>query len=283
MIDALHFLAPPVALAVLLVGIHSYLGLHVLAREVIFVDIGLSQVAALGAALSMFWRPEGEGSLSLICSLGLCLLTAAALALLRRWERKLSQEVLIGMTYALASGLLVLVTDRLPHGTEHLKHAMVGNILFVSWRQVVETGLVYAAVGIVHWIFRRQFWSVSTGAGVSFAWDFFFYFLFGVVITFSTHHAGVLVVFAALVAPAALARRFLSTVGAQLKAAWGIGLACMLAAFAVSYVWDLPAGPSIVALMGAVFFAVVAGAIVRDQIKSRMSSRSRSSSSHSGC
>src|SRR6476620_4470558 len=111
MIEILTFLAAPAVLAVLLVGIHAYLGLHVLTRDVIFVDIGLSQVAALGAALSMFFEPEGEGKISVLFSLLLCLLVAWVLALFRRYEKKLSQEVLIGMTYALASGLLILVAD----------------------------------------------------------------------------------------------------------------------------------------------------------------------------
>jgi zinc/manganese transport system permease protein len=108
MSEAILFLAAPAAMAVLLVGIHAYLGLHVLARDVIFVDIGLSQVAALGSAISMFFVPEGEGYTALFFSLGFCLLVAFLLALLRRYERKLSQEILIGMTYALASGLLIL-------------------------------------------------------------------------------------------------------------------------------------------------------------------------------
>src|SRR5690349_20607285 len=98
MSEIIQFLAAPAALAVLLVGIHAYLGLHVLTRDVIFVDIGLSQVAALGAAISMFFVPEGEGKLAILFSLGLCLLTAFALALLRRFEKKLSKEVLIGMS-----------------------------------------------------------------------------------------------------------------------------------------------------------------------------------------
>src|SRR3954463_7079329 len=107
--EVINFLAAPAVLAILLVGIHAYLGLHVLTRDVIFVDIGLSQVAALGAAISMFYAPEGGGNLSLFFGLGLCLIVAFGLALLRRYEKKLSQEVLIGMTYALASGLLILV------------------------------------------------------------------------------------------------------------------------------------------------------------------------------
>lgn len=267
MIEAIHFLAAPAVLALLLVGIHAYLGLHVLTRDVIFVDIGLSQVAALGAAISMFFVPEGEGRLSIFCSLGLCLVVALVLALLRRFEKKLSQEVLIGMTYALASGLLILVADKLPHGTEHLKHALIGNILFVSWEQVLETFVIYAVVGAIHWIFRKQFWASSRAESGSFFWDFFFYVLFGVVITFSTHHAGVLVVFAVLVAPAALASRFFRSMSARLVWSWLLGVLGVLAAFLISYIYDFPAGAAIVTVLTAGFFGVLFSAQLFERIR----------------
>jgi zinc/manganese transport system permease protein len=265
MMQIIEFLAAPAALAVLLVGIHAYLGLHVLARDVIFVDIGLSQVAALGAAISMFFVPEGEGKFALFCSLGLCLVVALVLALLRRFEKKLSQEVLIGMTYALASGLLILVADKLPHGTEHLKHALIGNILFVTWEQVIETFLVYAFIGILHWVFRKAFWASSRGESDSFLWDFFFYVLFGIVITFSTHHAGVLVVVAILVAPAALAVRFFRSTASRLMAAWGLGLTGVIGAFAVSYAYDFPAGAAIVAVLASGFFLILIAALLAER------------------
>ena len=258
----IQFLAAPAVLAILLVGIHAYLGLHVLTRDVIFVDIGLSQVAALGAAISMFYEAEGEGSLAIACSLGLCLVVAFALALLRRYEKKLSQEVLIGMTYALASGLLILVADKLPHGTEHLKHALIGNILFVSWPQVFQTFVIYSIIGVLHFIFRKPFWASSHGESDSFLWDFLFYVLFGVVITFSTHHAGVLVVFAILVAPAALATRFFTKLSTRLAAAWIIGVIGTLAAFVICYVWDLPAGAAIVAVLTGGFFIALIPALL---------------------
>lgn len=262
MIAVIDFFAAPAVLAVLLVGIHSYLGLHVLKRDVIFVDIGLSQVAALGAAISMFYVPEGEGKLAIFFSLGLCLMVALALAVLRRYEKKISQEVLIGMTYALASGLLILVIDQLPHGTEHLKHAFIGNILFVTWPQVLETLVVYILIGVAHWLFRRQFWASSSGESSSFFWDFLFYMLFGVVITFSTHHAGVLVVFSILVAPAALAVRFQDKFVNQLIVSWALGTLGVLTALMLSYYYDMPAGAAIVTLLTGGFFLALLPALL---------------------
>lgn len=257
MIEILSFLAAPIALAILLVGIHAYLGLHVLERGVIFVDISLAQVASLGSAISLFHAHESNSSVGLLMSLGLCLLVAFVLALLRRFEKKTSQEALIGMTYALASGALILVADRLPHGAEHLKEALVGNILFVTWPVVLETFAVYAAVGVVHYVFRRQFWACTRGVKMSFIWDFLFYLLFGVVITFSTKHAGVLVVFSILVVPAALATRFVSGITRQLSFAWLMGSIGILLSFLISYKFDFPAGAAVVTTLTSAFFVML--------------------------
>jgi zinc/manganese transport system permease protein len=253
--NILEFLAAPFCLAILLVGIHAYLGLHVLKREVIFVDISLSQVAALGGAISLFFvHDDPDSHLGLIFSLGLCLIISYALALLRHFEKSVSQEALIGMTYALASGALILVADKLPHGAEHLKEALIGNILFVSWPQVIETFCIYSVVGVLHWVFRKQFWRASGGEAGLFWWDFLFYFLFGIVITFSTRHAGVLVVFAILVAPAALASRFFTKTSSQLALAWIVGSLGLVLSFLISYSMDLPSGAAIVCTLTSLFF-----------------------------
>ena len=253
--EAIQFLAAPFALAVLLVGIHAYLGLHVLEREVIFVDISLSQVAALGGAVSLFFVPEGgDSTLAITLSLSFCLLVSFALALLRHFEKSISQEALIGMTYALASGALILVADKLPHGAEHLKEALVGNILFVTWPQALQTFAIYSVIGVVHWFCRKQFWQASRGEKGMFWWDFLFYFLFGIVITFSTRHAGVLVVFSILVAPAALATRYYTKLSSRLILAWIVGTLGMLLSFMLSYKLDLPAGAAIVCTLTSLFF-----------------------------
>jgi zinc/manganese transport system permease protein len=265
--DLLLFLAAPFTLAILLVGIHAYLGLHVLSRDVIFVDISLSQVAALGGALSLFYTADEESAFSIGCALGLCLLASFALALFRKFERKISQEAIIGITYAFASGALILVLDHLPNGGEHLKEALVGNILFVTWGQVIQTAVIYGVIGILHFLFRRQFWNNSTGVSKSFWWDFLFYFLFGIVITFSTHHAGVLVVFSILVVPAALGCRFMQRTAPRLMFAWIFGLLGTLAAFLLSVHYDWPAGAAIVSTLTAAFFVILIGSILYEKIR----------------
>lgn len=267
--EAIHFLAAPFALSILLVGIHAYLGLHVLERDVIFVDISLSQVAAVGGAIALLFHHGEDSGTALFFALGLCLLAAAALSLLRHFERKISQEAIIGITYALASGALILIMDRLAHGGEHLKAALVGNILYVTWPQVAQTALIYAAIGLLHFFFRRKFWASSRGDLRSPFWDFLFYFLFGIVITFSTHHAGVLVVFSILVAPAALATRFTQGLAMRLSFSWLFGLVAMLLAFFFSLRFDLPAGAAIVVTLTAGFFLALISRLLYEKVRNR--------------
>lgn len=255
MMDILNFLAAPLALAILLVGIHAYLGLHVLERDVIFVDISLSQVAALGGLMSLYFTDgNSDSQISLFFSLSLCLGVALLLAIFRHFEKKVSQEALIGMTYAMASGALILFADRLPHAAEHLKEALVGNLLFVTWPKVFTTALIYFGVGTVHFVFRRQFWACSRGEISSPLWDFIFYLLFGIVITFSTHHAGVLVVFSILVVPASFAKRMADRLWKRLWLSWGFGLSGILVAFFLSFHFDFPAGATIVTTLTLSFF-----------------------------
>lgn len=268
MSDAISFMAAPFAMVLLLLAIHSYLGLQVIERDVIFVDISLSQIAALGGVLSHFYL-EGESVWrDLGFSLGLCLVGALVLATFHKVEKKISQEVVIGVAFALASGALILVMDQLPHGAEHLKTSMIGNILFVSWAQVKQTSLVYLGIGLVHFIFRHKFWDQVKGQA-HFFWDFLFYFLFGVVISFSTQHAGVLVVFSLLVVPAALATRFAQPkVWRKLLWAWLFGALAVFLSFALSFWMDWPVGAGLVSVLSLLFFVFLSLGAFYEKFKS---------------
>jgi zinc/manganese transport system permease protein len=269
--EMISLLIAPFVMALLLVLIHAYLGLHVLEREVIFVDISLSQVAALGAACStLFFHDDSNSTFwNFSMSLVFCTVTAVVLSLLKKWERKISQEVLIGLTYSLASGLLILVLDRSPHGTEHIKDALIGNILFVTWKDILMTFFVYLFVSIFHFIFRAQFWRATKGEIHSFGWDFLFYMLFGIVITFSTHHAGVLVVFTILVAPSSIAKKIVNqSLKKRLLLSWFTGIVGMLISFFLSYKFDLPFGAGIVVSLCSLFFftLIIINLFKKDQL-----------------
>ena len=194
-------------MCLILAGIHCYLGLHVLARGVIFVDLSLAQVAAFGATLAVLFGFDHHSPATYFISLASTFIAAALFAIARRHERLFSQEAIIGIVYALASASVVLVVDRIAHGAEHIKDLLVGQVLWVTWRDVAKTAAIYGLVSLAHYVFRKPLIAASFNRAdpahqtrTAF-WDFVFYALFGVVITSSVSVAGVLQVFAYLIVP----------------------------------------------------------------------------------
>ena len=252
-LDALRFLAAPFVMCLILAGIHCYLGLHVLARGVIFVDLSLAQVAAFGATLAVLWGFDHHSPTTYFISLGSTFLAAALFALARRHEKLFSQEAIIGIVYALASAAVVLTVDKIAHGAEHIKDLLVGQVLWVTWGDVVKTSLIYGVVSILHFVFRKQLLGVSFGThrGPTGVWDFLFYALFGVVITSSVSLAGVLQVFAYLIVPAVVGTVFFKSIRARLLFGWALGFVMSFLGMLLSYLWDLPAGAFIVVCFAA--------------------------------
>jgi zinc/manganese transport system permease protein len=246
--DVLVFFLAPFTMCLILVGINCYLGLHVLRRGVIFVDLSLAQVAGLGSTVALLFHIEHDSPWSYFVSLGHTLLAAALFAWARRYEKKISQEVLIGLVYALASALVVLVVHNLSHGAEHIKEILIGKIMWVSWEDVVQTGCIYSLVALIHYIFRKQIFAVTMGEKVENKgmWDFLFFALFGVVITSSVGIAGILLVFSLLIVPALMSTFFAQTVKSRLMLGWGIGFLVSIVGMMVSYKLDLPAGAVLV-------------------------------------
>ncbi len=247
-VTALHFLAAPFAMCLILAGIHCYLGLHVLARGVIFVDLSLAQVAALGATIAVFLGFDHHSPATYFISLGSTFCAAALFALARRHERIFSQEAIIGIVYALASAAVVLTVDKIAHGAEHIKDLLVGQVLWVTWPDVAKTAAIYGVVSVVHYIFRGPLLAVSFGkhGGKTGVWDFLFYALFGVVITSSVSMAGVLQVFAYLIVPAVMGTLLFKTIRARLLFGWILGFVLSGLGLGLSYAWDVPAGALIV-------------------------------------
>ena len=251
--EAAVFLAAPFTMCLILAGIHCYLGLHVLARGVIFVDLSLAQVAAFGATLAILFGFDHHSLTTYFISLAATFCVAALFAMARRHEKLFSQEAIIGIVYALASAAVVLVVDKLAHGAEHIKDLLVGQVLWVTWHDVWKTSLIYGAVSVVHFLFRKPLLTASFGraTGATGGWDFLFYALFGVVITSSVSVAGVLQVFAYLIVPAVVGTLFFQTIRARLLFGWALGFVLSFLGLFLSYVWDLPAGAFIVVLFAA--------------------------------
>ena len=262
----LRWMLPPLAMCLVLTGIHGYLGIHVLSRKVIFVDLALAQIAALGTTVAVLlgYNPEhaGDATTVYLFSLGFTIVGAAVFALTRMRHEKVPQEAFIGIVYATASALALLLMARSPGESEHIKEMLVGNVLLVTWPTIAKTAAIYAAIGAFHWIFRRQFLEISADAEAAAArgrrvavWDFLFYASFGLVITSSVAIAGVLLVFTFLVVPGAIAFMFTERLGARIALAWSVGTLCSAAGMIVSYTGDLPTGPSVVVCFAAILLA----------------------------
>lgn len=246
--EALVFLAAPLAMCLILVGIHCYLGLHVLARGVVFVDLALAQVAALGTIVASLYGFDHSSQGSYFISLASTLLVAGFLATANRYRFKLSQEALIGVIYALSSSAVVLLIDKMSHGAEHLKHALVGQLLWVTWSDVGKVSLIYAAIGFIHYLYRQPLIQASFHAGGHWRWDFLFYSLFGVVITSSVHVAGVLLVFAFLIVPGLISSLFFQKISHRLFFGWFLGFILSALGMGASYWFDMPSGALIVVI-----------------------------------
>lgn len=259
MIEILPFLLAPFVASLILTGIHAYLGVHVVERGVIFVDLALAQIAALGATVAIVVGMDPHGRGSYWISLGFTFLGAAIFALARTRRGHIPQEAFIGIAYAVASATAILLMSKATGETEHLKDMLVGNILAVSWAEVRKTAILYGAVGIFHYIFRKKFLQISMhhdeleklDFNVRF-WDFLFYASFGFVVTSSVAIAGVLLVFCYLIVPSVGAMLFADRIGPRLAIGWTMGTLVSALGVILSVKMDTPTGATIVVTFGGV-------------------------------
>ncbi len=257
--EVLQFLLLPFLASLILTGIHAYLGVHVVERGVIFVDLALAQIAALGATVAILAGMDPHGSASYRISLGFTFLGAALFALLRLRRARIPQEAIIGIAYAVASAAAILAMSKATGETEHLKDMLVGNILAVSGSEVVKTALLYGAIGLFHYIFRGKFLLISIDPGGAEAqgisirfWDFLFYASFGFVVTSSVAIAGVLLVFCYLIVPSVGAMLFADRIGPRLAIGWTMGTLVSALGVYLSLLLDLPTGATIVCTFGGI-------------------------------
>lgn len=253
-----EFMLKPFLECLVLVGIHSYLGLHVIRRRVIFVDLALAQIAALGTIVGgLLGLMEGTAP-AMFYSLLFCLVGAALFALTRVRHDRIPQEAVIGLVYAITFALAILIVQK-TEGVEHMEGILVGSLLFVKWSDIIVTAIAYCLIGIFHWIFWKKFLMISDNPEKAYEqginvrlWDFLFYATFGFVITFSTRVAGVLLVFVFLVAPAILAVLVTKRFSKQLLVGWGSGtLVTVIGMYLSAHPSvDLPCGPTVVAFYG---------------------------------
>ena len=257
--DTLTFLLPPFISSLILTGIHAYLGVHVVERGVVFVDLALAQIAALGTTVAVLYGFDPHARGSYWTSLAFTFLGALVFSTIRAQRERIPQEAIIGISYAVASAAAILAMSKSVAQTEHLKEMLVGNILTVSWSEVRVTALIYGVIGLFHYIFRKKFLLISMNPkeaeaqGLSIRlWDFLFYASFGFVVTSSVAIAGVLLVFCYLIVPSVGAMLYAERIGPRLAIGWTMGTLVSGLGVYLSLKIDLPTGATIVCTFGVI-------------------------------
>jgi zinc/manganese transport system permease protein len=259
--DFLSVMGPALVALLLMASIYVYFGIHIVRRGVIFVDLALAQVAAMGTTVAfLFGYPLG-GRGALLLALAFAFLGSVVFTFTRSREEVVPQEAIIGIVYAFAAAATVLLVDKAPHGAEHIKYLLVGNILWVGWSTLAELLAVILVVALFHFSFRHKFSLVSfdperarrEGIKVP-LWDLLFYFSLAWVVTTSVQTAGVLVIFSFLIVPAVCGLLWNKGLGRNLLLGWVVGVLVSLVGSLVSYHWDLPTGATIVCTFGLALF-----------------------------
>ncbi|HJN52257.1 MAG TPA: iron chelate uptake ABC transporter family permease subunit [Pseudomonadales bacterium] len=270
MMDPWLILLPAFVMSALMIFSHTYLGLHVLARGIIFVDLALAQVAALGISLAFLLGEEPHGLTAQIYAFGATLTAAFAFAGLRHIPGKTMREVIIGCVYVVTTALSIVILSRSSQGMEELKSLFNGSILWVRWQEIVVVSTAYLSLAILHGFFRKQFHALSFGTheerSPGFLWEFLFFASFAVVITLAVNIAGVLLVFAFLIIPAFSASLVADSWVGRLLVGWSLGLLGAVAGLWLSFTADLPVGATVVSVVGLLPFAAVGLRAIRQVV-----------------
>ena len=251
--DAWLILLPAFVMTALMVVTHTYLGLHILARGIIFADLALAQMAALGASVAFLMGEESHSIHAQFFAFTATFIAAAGFSQLRRIKDTTTREVTIGVVYVVSTALSIVILSRSAQGMEELKAIFNGNILWVSWEEIAVIALVYAVVGLFHIAFRKPFFDLSYGdkdAEPNYLWEFFFFFSFAIIITMAVSVAGVLLVFAFLIIPAFSASLIHKVYQVRLIVGWALGIVGSIAGLFLAFVFDLPVGATVVSLLG---------------------------------
>ena len=251
--DALTILLPPAILVALMIVSHTYLGLHVLARGIIFVDLAVAQVAALGMSVAFLAGMDPHGLPSQLIALAATFIAAFGLAFLRRARDKTTREVAIGCAYVIATAAAIVILSRTNQGMEELKGMLNGNVLWVSWKEIGLLFAVYVALAVLHIAFFEKFLRLSSRSESEkghFIWEFLFFSSFAVVITLAVNLVGVLLVFASLIIPGFAASFLADSFKSRLLMGWLLGLIAAIGGLIISYYADLPTGSAVVCAIG---------------------------------
>lgn len=262
--DTLLFLLPPFVASISILAILGYLGIHVLEREIIFIDIALAQIAAVGttAAVVFLHLPDHSG-ISMAIAFGFTLIAAAFFSAVDRRITEITHEAVIGVAYAIAAAGALFIMAMHSGGDVHMENMLTGSILWAQWPDILFCLAIFIAVGLFHWRFRHKFITLSENyhdkqmeGRPSAWWDFFFYATMGLVITISVKIAGVLVIFAFLIIPATISAMLATSWKKRLLYGWAFGAVATLIGLWFSYQFDFTCGTSIVSFLGLALIGV---------------------------
>lgn len=269
--EIFHFITVPFFVSLSMIVIFSYFGIHVLEREIIFIDIALAQMAAIGSALAFFiWYVEESSWIAYTFAFGFTVLASYFYALTRKRITQIPQEAIIGVSYAIAAAGALFMLGMASGGDVHMEEMLTGHILWAGWHDLTICVLIYGIVGLFHWIFRYRFKDISQNYHKQSMsdtktelWDFLFYVSLGFVITYSVRLGGVLVVFTFLIIPATFSALFFRKWSSRLVLAWLMGIVAIIGGLIASFAGDFSFGPSIAAFLG--LELLVAALIVKRQ------------------
>ncbi|HWA86533.1 MAG TPA: iron chelate uptake ABC transporter family permease subunit [Opitutus sp.] len=275
MLEAFDIMKWPLLACLLLPGLLVYLGLHIVKREIIFVDLALAQVAALGTCLGILMHYEPASWESYALSLVFTLVGAGIFTLTRTHSHRVPQEALIGIVYVVTAAFGILLLSRSPEGNEELRRTLIGEVLLVTPAQVLRTFGLYVGIALVHFFCRKKFLAISFDADRAAAeglavrwWDFLFYAMFGWVVTSFVQIGGVLLVFSFLIVPAVCANFLTDSLGRRLLIGWSVATIASIAGLWISYALDLPTGAAIVCTLGAALILTMIAARIRGPVLS---------------
>ena len=265
MLENIIFLSAPITACVLLAGILSYFGNHILSRGIIFIDIAVAQIAALGTMIGLMLGFSQESNLVELSSYVFTLIVISAFALTKFQKQRISQEAIIGIIYCLGLGLALLLAEKIPGSSNYITKTITGNILWVTWPEVFKCFILFASIGIIHFLFRKEFTKISSTPPNSTLpyslnkvriYELIFYMTFGIVIVKAVPIAGIFLVFILLIAPTAAITLFTNCWKKRFIGSWIIGFAGSMVGVYLSYTLNISNGPTIVCLLGILVFVL---------------------------
>jgi len=264
MSDFITFMAAPALGCLVMSLIFTYFGIHVLKRGIVFIDLSMAQLAALGTTVAFALNMEEHSTGTLLFSIGFVFLGASFFTLVRFMAPRISQEAVIGIVYVFAASIAVIVADRSPRAAEHIQHTLNGSILWILWEEILQLLIIFSLLGIFLWATRKPFFKYTDQASLFETytrkrgfWDFIFYLTLGLAIVACIQTAGIFLIFALLIIPAACGIQLHDSLGKQLLSGTLMGILVSWAGLGLSFIYDFPTGSALVCAFGITFVIIL--------------------------